>query len=162
MLPPLDLATLRQIAASVDVEAQRRFECVHGAQQRLVFILTLRNGLRHVRERDHEAAFFSGFQMCRIIQIDHNRYSFSPSCFLIPSCVPFLRSPELMGSTERLPFSVTFRWPPLPGSNVAPCEVNHFLNCLLFTEKTITLLLCRVNTSVALENVVKRITLLGF
>jgi hypothetical protein len=27
---------------------------------------------------------------------------------------------------------VIFKWPPLPGLNVAPCEANHFLNCLLF------------------------------
>jgi hypothetical protein len=66
----------------------------------------------------------------------------------MPSCVPFLSSPEPMGSTERLPFSVTFRWPPLPGSNVAPCEASNFLNCLLFTGVTITLVLYRANSSV--------------
>jgi hypothetical protein len=58
---------------------------------------------------------------------------------------------------------VTFKWPPLPGSNVAPCEANHFLNCLLFIEATETLLLCNVNTCVAFANAKGRLsTFVGY
>jgi len=53
---------------------------------------------------------------------------------LSTSPLPISLLDPCIGSTEKRCPSRTFKWPPLPGSNVQPCFSSHRLNSALVTQ----------------------------